>query len=140
MAESDISKNTAADHHGKHHGTIAPEADSDDSDIRITESTHEDEEHGHSQEAKQPMTRRTTMQTKFVPTLAALVVIIGTIFGSAETASAVSIQQDINNDIACNITVDRVIVDAGIQRDINAVAIGNSIEGDRGIVGVDIIS
>lgn len=39
--------NIDADHHGKHHGAVAPDGDSDDSQINTSESAHEEAEHDH---------------------------------------------------------------------------------------------
>lgn len=50
MIESDISTNTAADHHGKHHGTPAPDEHSHDGSTHTAESDPEDDKHRHHED------------------------------------------------------------------------------------------
>lgn len=50
MSDIDAFKKTDAEHHGDPHQAIAPDADSDESEISVSESTHEEVEHIHHQE------------------------------------------------------------------------------------------
>jgi hypothetical protein len=52
MSEKDISTQTAAEPHGKHHGVTGPDGHSSHGDTHKKESTHEheDDKHGHHEE------------------------------------------------------------------------------------------
>jgi hypothetical protein len=92
MAGSDLLKNTAARHHGKHHGNTVPDTHSNDGNSK---RTHKDDKQGHHKEEKQPKGRKTAMKTRIAQTLTGLafsVMLIG--FAPNYKAEAATLAND----------------------------------------------
>jgi hypothetical protein len=85
MRESDISTNPITDHHGihhgEHHGTVVPDVQSSNDNSRISESTHEGNEHDLNKEENQSKERKTTMKNRTAPTLTGLALAMTLILG-----------------------------------------------------------
>ena len=87
---SDLLKNSAAEHHGKHHRTTVPDAPSNDGKIQAPKSKHDDKRN-HRKERNLPKERKTVMNNRISKTLGgmalSLLLTLGLpIYGSAKAA------------------------------------------------------
>jgi hypothetical protein len=110
MIESDILRETAADHHGKQHDPIVPDIHSNDGATHIPEYTHEDKERSHGKEEIRPKERRIPMQKRFASALTSLTIALIFILGiAASKIQAANIQDNrINEDIQAGIVTDGI--------------------------------
>jgi len=68
MSDSNISKNTATEHHGAHHETATAEPSEHEGDPEIHHPIHEDHENSHRITENGPKDRRTDMKTNRIST------------------------------------------------------------------------